>query len=50
VGNFELDDTIIGLVQKDTFLQLVGHHQTDRYAKVFSTREVFLALLVAQIR
>ena len=41
---------MLWFIQKDSFAQLVGHHQTDRYAKVFSTREEFLSLLVAQIR
>lgn len=41
---------ILWFIQKSSFKQLVGQHKTDRYAKVFSTREVFLSLLIAQIR
>ena len=41
---------ILWFIQKDSFNQLVGQHKTDKYAKTFSTREMFLSLLIAQIR
>lgn len=40
----------LSFVDKQKFSSLVGQHETDRYAKKFSSRELLVTMFIAQIR
>ncbi|MDR3168404.1 MAG: DUF4372 domain-containing protein [Candidatus Peribacteria bacterium] len=40
----------LSFIDKSFFFHLVGQHNTDKYAKRFSSRELFTSILVCQIK
>jgi len=40
----------LSFIDKSYFSHLVGQHNSDKYAKEFSSRELLISVLVCQIR